>query len=288
MPTMGQQEFTTPGAATFNVPAGVYWVWVTAVAGGGGGASSIFGSSLGNAGGGGGGGEGCDGAMVYTTPGGTLTLQIGTGGAPGQYSTVNNATNTFVGPKGTQSGVGSGNVGATATSGDTVIGPIRLEGGYGGAPSSSGHGGIGGGADATIPQAVGGAGNGNQGLRISGAGGNGFRCTRKDGAKFWGGGGGQAGSAGAASIARGGGAGQYFGGLPGGDFFSGGGGGASILGPGGDGALIDTPGSAPASGYGGGGGGGGANSTTGSPNRTGQLGGAGANGYILLMWVVSV
>ena len=77
-----QQEFPTPGTYSFTVPTGVTSICAVAIGGGGGGASDV------NDGGGGGGGGLQYRNNVAVTPGETLTVVVGAGGAPG----VNAAT----------------------------------------------------------------------------------------------------------------------------------------------------------------------------------------------------
>ena len=78
--TQGQQEFTTPGTYTFVVPANVQSISMVAVGGGGGGAQNV------DDGGGGGGGALAYSNDVSVTPGETLTVVVGQGGAYGNGS----------------------------------------------------------------------------------------------------------------------------------------------------------------------------------------------------------
>ena len=75
--SQGQQEFTTPGTYSFVVPANVESISMVAVGGGGGGAQNV------NDGGGGGGGALAYNNNVAVTPGETLTVVVGQGGARG-------------------------------------------------------------------------------------------------------------------------------------------------------------------------------------------------------------
>src|SRR5574340_889053 len=72
--TLQGQEFTTPGANTFTVPANVTAVYVTLVGGGGGGSSN---PAVGTGGGGGGAGETIVNHPVKVTSSGTVTVTIG-------------------------------------------------------------------------------------------------------------------------------------------------------------------------------------------------------------------
>lgn len=84
----GFQEFTTPGAFSFTVPAGVTLVSLTACGGGGGGAAGVCSNSSGSlkrGGGGGGGGAAVFGKKVSVTPGQTISGTVGAGGAGGTF-----------------------------------------------------------------------------------------------------------------------------------------------------------------------------------------------------------
>lgn len=74
------QTFATPGVHTFFVPPFVNRIYVTATAGGGGGAAN---------GGGGGGGAYFYKKEIAVTPGVTLTINVGSGGAAGDRTTRN-------------------------------------------------------------------------------------------------------------------------------------------------------------------------------------------------------
>lgn len=78
--TLQSQTFTTPGSFTFNVPAGVSRVWVTATAAGAGG--QYAGASISGTGGGAS-GEQCVQFPLGVTPGGTVTGTIGAKGSAG-------------------------------------------------------------------------------------------------------------------------------------------------------------------------------------------------------------
>ncbi|WP_338328818.1 glycine-rich domain-containing protein, partial [Achromobacter xylosoxidans] len=81
IPSKGMTAFTTPGTATFTVPAGVTQLRIEAW-GAGGGSASRQGTSNCFAGGGGGGGEYRTGVFTVT-PGQSLTITVGAGGAAG-------------------------------------------------------------------------------------------------------------------------------------------------------------------------------------------------------------
>ena len=112
--TGGAQEFTSNG--TFTVPAGVTKIWVTACGAGGGGGGCLYSSDAeytvydGN---GGNGGAAVKRQPFSVTPGQSIAITIGAGGAIGSNS--------------------SGTPTAGSTGGSTVVGSlITLPGGYGG------------------------------------------------------------------------------------------------------------------------------------------------------------
>jgi hypothetical protein len=117
IPTM--QVFTATGTSTFTIPASVTKVKVTVIGGGGGGRSS----SNSTAQGGGGAGGAAIKVITGLTPGGTVTVTVGAGGAAntsgdtssfGAYcsATGGSSPGTGVG------GPGPGGAGGTATGGD--------------------------------------------------------------------------------------------------------------------------------------------------------------------------
>lgn len=86
----GMQEFTTPGAHTFTVPAGVTTIYITACAGGGGGGY--------NGSGGGCGGEAVLNYPAAVTSGQVISINIGSGGIGGTNSQdATNGGNTTIG-----------------------------------------------------------------------------------------------------------------------------------------------------------------------------------------------
>jgi hypothetical protein len=241
------QEFTTPGANTFNVPAGVSLVYVTMVGGGGGGSCTITAAT---GGGGGGAGEIAENQPVLVTASGTVTVTIGakgTGGVTGQASA--------------QPGVDGGDT----SFGSTFI----VRGGKGAATSgtSGAGGGVGGGAakGAANPGTAGVVGSIEAPCYFGGSSGAGGGSTT------------------AANGGIGGGSGGYTGGAAGTAASSqaGGGGGASTIwglgGAGGNGGAVGT--SATSTHYGAGGGGAGGKATT------TVAAGDGAPGYCLVYWV---
>jgi hypothetical protein len=132
------EYFTSTGPATFNVPTGVTSVWVLAVAGGGGGGA--FPTSYG--GGGGGAGGYVEVPTYPVTPGGTVALAVGAGGAAG----TNNGTTTQYG-YGTLSSIFDA-FDISTTTGLTYrlsMGSGGAGGGGGGAGGGGGDGGGGGG-----------------------------------------------------------------------------------------------------------------------------------------------
>jgi len=151
------QVFTTTG--TFTIPANITALKVTVIGGGGSGAGSASSYS-----GGGGGGAGATAISYLTalTPGGTIAVVVGTGGAAvtgvvagnnGVDSTIASGTQTITtvtagkgsgAPVATGSGA-EGGAGGTATNGTINISggdgaPARVEGGNGGASSMGGGG----------------------------------------------------------------------------------------------------------------------------------------------------
>ena len=124
-------SFTATGAATLSVPTGVSSVWVVAVAGGGSGAAGN-----GTTGGGGGGGF-IEMPSFPVTPGGSVSLSVGAGGAeipngsggPGQRGTPT----TF----GTLTAIGGG--GAQGWTGTEPNGKAGGSGGGGAGVSSPTH-----------------------------------------------------------------------------------------------------------------------------------------------------
>ena len=134
--------FSVPGTYTFTVPNPIRTVYACVFGAGGGGASGA-----GNSGNGGGGGGYCEGT-ISVSPGDTLTITVGAGGASGiagESSYVNDIVATGGGAGGTNS---SGVWGSNGTAGVGTGGIVNRNGGTGGqAPSqTSGSGGGGGGA----------------------------------------------------------------------------------------------------------------------------------------------
>ncbi len=82
--TWHSTAYTSTGANTFAIPAGVTWVYAQLVAGGGGGGGVKSTSGTGaNAGGGGGGGGYVEGILAGLTASTNLTVTIGGGGTAG-------------------------------------------------------------------------------------------------------------------------------------------------------------------------------------------------------------
>ena len=162
------QAFTTTGTNTFTIPAGVTKVKVTVVGGGGGGAGSV--SAINQGGGGGAGGTSIE-TITGLTPGGTVTVTVGAGGA-GIYSGTGTSGGTssfgaYCSATGGAGGVtisGLGGVGGAGGVGSG--GNVNLTGGSGGAGGRGpGGGGILGGMGATAgyDNVVGGNGVANTG-----------------------------------------------------------------------------------------------------------------------------
>jgi len=142
------ESFTSSG--TFSVPSGVTTTDVLLVAGGGGGGN---GSSLNGAGGGGGGG------LIFfpaypITPGGTITVTVGCGGANNPGGTGGTGGSS---PYGGQNSV-FGSPGDPGLGQGGVLTAIGGGGGGGGPTNSGGPGGSGGGGSAGGPGACGGTG----------------------------------------------------------------------------------------------------------------------------------
>lgn len=259
--TTRSQEFTTPGAITFNVPAGVGAVNATMTGAGGSGGASPAGGVGGRSGlSGGGAGEWCRRVVLLVTPGGTVSGSVGAGGARADY--------TGTATKGQDGGA-------------TTFGPFIALGGLGGQHNDgTGNGTTGGGFGATNPgnwnntdgaQSVpeyerwnaGASGGGAGSASGTGAGRPGGVCEGQPGGTY--------GVAGASSA-------------------GGSGGGASPWGPGGaggNGLGVLTAGQghdAPTTSYGAGGGGSGARPTDSLGVEIAPVAGAGANGYILVEW----
>lgn len=124
---VNSQTFTTAGADTFTVPAGISFVYVEAWGGGGGGGGT---GAAASAGGGGGGGEYRSG-WVAVTPGDAIAVTVGAGGTGGNTSGTNGsagATSSF----GALVSCGGGGGGTGSNSG----------GANGGAGGSGGAGGV--------------------------------------------------------------------------------------------------------------------------------------------------
>jgi hypothetical protein len=220
-------SFTTVGAATWTVPAGVTSVQIVATGGGGGGGGT-GGGFIGNLGGNG----GVVTAMVTVSPGDTLNLFVGAGGGAGGNGTggaygggaggggstnvnVNGATSTQV-----IAGGGGGGAGATnspCNGGDANGGNASCaSGGSGGAGGIGGVGGV----EMYVGTAAAAGGNGN-----GGAGGSGGANGSVSGGSSGDGTGG--GSGGNASGNNAGGGGGGFGGGGAGTYGAAGGGGGS-------------------------------------------------------------
>ncbi len=99
-------QYTTPGAFTYNVPAGRSLVFVTMQAAGCGGNGGQTGSPFTQGGGAGGAGQLCVRVPVVVTPGGTVAAGIGAGGA----------------------GAAAGGANFGAAGGDTFFGSFRVNG----------------------------------------------------------------------------------------------------------------------------------------------------------------
>lgn len=149
-------------SAAFTVPPGVTTVYVSAAAGGGGGGGGAGSSVASNPGGGGGGGAGRSTYRqpVSVTPGDTIAVSVGRGGAAGNGSTGNGS---------------SGGAGVATSFGDLIT--LAGGGGGGGGTGATGAGGAGGtpggqwGGDAQVANTGGNGGNGGGGPFGTGGGG---------------------------------------------------------------------------------------------------------------------
>jgi hypothetical protein len=179
-------------SGTFTVPAGVTQIRVVAVGGGGGG-----GGSGANGGGGGGAGGRVAAGLFAVSPGASLTVTVGGGGARGVAGAVGSAGGDS-GVTGYLTAVGGGGGGSGATAGGGVGGTGGSGGGGGGSGSANaygGRGGVGGGAG-QAGSAAGGAGGtwGSFLGLVSGAnwnvGGGGYATSARSNLNNGGGGGG--------------------------------------------------------------------------------------------------
>lgn len=238
-----RDSFTSSG--TFNVPNNVSKIFVVAAGGGGGGGGGGRGTGVSpNGAGGGGGGAG---AMPYlialsVTPGGTVTVTVGSGGSGGTGATATTAdgsdggnggnttvatggnTYTFLGGTGGNGGESFGDSGEAGGAGYSTAllsnGNVQIGSGSGGATFSAGSsgqssiyatGGSGNNVEGGGSHAGGGGGGGGAGVGNGGSGGEGKRTTE-----------GNDGSAGGLTAGGGGGGGSTWG--NGGDGGAGGGG----------------------------------------------------------------
>lgn len=144
VPTIGQQSFTTPGSFTWVAPAGVTTMSAVCIGGGGGGGLSDNRS-------GGGGGELSWYNNIPITPGESLTVNVGAGGATGV------ATNG-----GTSSITRGATVLVSAIGGNTAATGVPGIGGKGGVKQGGGFGGAGGLANNGVDPAGGGGAGGYQ------------------------------------------------------------------------------------------------------------------------------
>lgn len=149
------QTYTSQGASTFVVPAGVTSITVKMWGGGGGG-----GGGAASANGGAGGGAGYVTATLSVTPGETLNVYVGGGGNGGLY----NAGGADAG------GGGSGGGYSSVYRGSTLLALAAGGGGGGGARSATGGGlaGAGGGTSGASGNSVGNGGGGGGGTATAG------------------------------------------------------------------------------------------------------------------------
>lgn len=169
-PVTGQQEYLTAGTYSFVVPTGVTKISIVAIGGGRGGGGTTGGTG---------------GGLAYlnnqvVTPGETLTIVVGAGGAGGWYnvagstgfnSYVVRASSNIILARGgglatAQIGTASYLGGAGGTGGVTLngtFGQVNCSPGGGGAGGYAGNGGAGASVPASTGSASGGAGSGGSG-----------------------------------------------------------------------------------------------------------------------------
>jgi hypothetical protein len=256
----GSSSFTTAGAGTWTVPAGVTSIQVVATGGGGGGAGGSANGGIG--------GNGGEGAVVTATltvtPGDTINYYVGGGGSGTTYTDISGSGG------GGGGGGGSTNViDGTDTSTQIIAG---AGGGGGGAGNVGAPGGGGGSAGTGINGYSGGAGIA-AGTYVGGAGGAGGQGTSGD---TGGSGGAGAAAKNATNPSAGGSGSGNSGGTNGGSSYSGGGGGGGGYGGGIGGA--NGAGNNANAGGGGGGGGGGSLAPAGASVALGTNGGSGGSG----------
>lgn len=176
---LNTQTFTTVGANNFVVPDGVHYIWVEAWGAGGGGGGSVV--SINNGSGGGAGG-GFKSYMHQVTPGETVVITIGAGGAGGTTGDgASGGTTSINSPSfGTVSILG-GQGGKRAVTNNTGnfgfagMGP-GVNGGMGGIPNGASQEGgdsfhNSGGVGAASSPSIGAGGGGGAGIGAGGAGG---------------------------------------------------------------------------------------------------------------------
>ena len=273
--SVGQSAYTTAGTYTFTVPSDVTSISAVVIGGGGGGAGADDGQIRNETNNGGGGG-GLAYGTIAVTPGETLNITVGTGGAGGVADAA------------------AGGAGGTSTIVRSATTLLSGGGGAGGRYRSEGLTDAGGASGGTARIGGGSGGNSGTGSGNSGATGGGGA----GGYSGAGGAGGAFNASGSASTGAGGGGGGGYSGTSN-SFRAGGGGGTGILGSGSNGtggtSLIGGAGGAGSGGTSGsiggaggdgsggqygGGGGGKSDSTAG----TLTIGGAGTNGAVRIIW----
>lgn len=135
--------YTTPGTYTYTVPNGIYLITASVYAGGGAGSGYTYENGVYYQPGTGGSGGYITNQTLTTTPGGTITIVVGAGGAAGSQST-NYAGNTY--PINQQPG-GSSSI--TVTSGSVSATGGNPGGSYGQSGSGGSPNGVSGGANGT-------------------------------------------------------------------------------------------------------------------------------------------
>ena len=205
--SLATDVYTTVGAATFTVPAGVTSLTITAVGAGGGGSLNAPGGSGANV-----------ASTLSVTPGQVLDLFVGGASSAGTNWNVGGGGSTNITSGGVPLVIAGGGGGAGNGGSGGSAGGVGGAGGNGGnsKPGLGGSGGIGGAGGNGSPFSnglAGGAGNGGNGgssATVGGAGGSGTGIGGTAGYYGGGGGGGYGGGGGGGSFS-GGGAGGSFG-----------------------------------------------------------------------------
>ena len=177
VPTVGQQQYVSPGTFSWVAPAGVTEVSVVCVGGGGGGSQ---GTSAGS--GAGGGGLGWRN-RIQVTPGTAYTVVVGAGGTRPTTTTTgsggNGGQSYFITPQLVAGNGGTGSItnSSSTRAGGTFVGEGGGNGGAGGVRIDTGQSGGGGGAGGYTGAGGNGAGTAVGTAGAGGGGGGGGRAT---------------------------------------------------------------------------------------------------------------